>query len=540
MSVDLLEVARRIDALPMDERSALEKDVMAATGNRVWVPTPGPQLLASQSLADELLYGGEAGGGKSDLICGEAMTNHERSLILRRFTDDAKELAERCIEIGGTRDGYNGADLIYRWHNRVVFFGGCKEEQSKQRYKGKPKDLIGFDELSDFSETIYRFIITWNRSVNPDQRCRVIGATNPPTTTEGLWIVRYWAPWLDPTHPNPAEQGELRWFVTDSDDKDIEVDGPGEYEIEGRSKPVKARSRTFIRSTLEDNPDLAQTDYDSILQNLPGVYRKAYADGRFDLNIEDVPNQIMPTSWVMAAQERWVDYPPYGIPMCNMGVDPSEGGNDPTTIAPRHDGWFGRIIELGKTGPIDGPTIAGQVVTNRRDSCHVTIDMGGGYGGSTYDHLKGQLQRDHLHAYKGAAESRRMSEDGQLKFFNTRTEAHWRFREALDPSKYQASPISLPIDDSELRSDLTTPYFTVERAPGGGSMIKMEPKKSVMKRLGRSTNRGDAVVMSWFYGPKSATHIQEWRPDQRVGNIGRTRKPGVNMGPRRRIVRRKR
>jgi len=53
--------------------------------------------------------------------------------------------------------------------------------------------------------------------------------------------------------------------------------------------------------------------------------------------------------------------------------------------------------------------------------------------------------------------------------------------------------------------------------------------------LGRSPDKGDAVVMAWVAGPKATTHLQEWRPDQRVGKIpGGKRHPAVNMGPRRR------
>ncbi len=42
----------------------------------------------------------------------------------------------------------------------------------------------------------------------------MICAGNPPTTAEGDWVIRFWAPWLDRAHPNPAIPGELRWFAT--------------------------------------------------------------------------------------------------------------------------------------------------------------------------------------------------------------------------------------------------------------------------------------------------------------------------------------
>jgi hypothetical protein len=57
----------------------------------------------------------------------------------------------------------------------------------------------------------------------------VLGLWNPP---EGFWVVKYWGPWLDKTHPNPAKPGELRWFTTVAGE-DREVDGPGPHLIEG-------------------------------------------------------------------------------------------------------------------------------------------------------------------------------------------------------------------------------------------------------------------------------------------------------------------
>src|SRR4051794_32927995 len=62
---------------------------------------------------------------------------------------------------------------------------------------------------------------------------------------------KYWGPWLDTTHPNPAKPGELRWFTTVAGE-DREVDGPGPHIIDGEA--VHARSRTFIRATLSGNP----------------------------------------------------------------------------------------------------------------------------------------------------------------------------------------------------------------------------------------------------------------------------------------------
>src|SRR5690348_1248834 len=105
MSVDLEHIVRALTRMPADERAEVER--MAAAVPLRWVPNPGPQTEAYQSQADELFFGGEAGGGKSDLGIGLALDCHHRSLILREFKDDARALGERLCEIVGARSGWN-------------------------------------------------------------------------------------------------------------------------------------------------------------------------------------------------------------------------------------------------------------------------------------------------------------------------------------------------------------------------------------------------------------------------------------------------
>jgi hypothetical protein len=47
-----------------DQKAALRDLGKAGTQGKIWVPNPGPQEEAYLTLADELGYGGEAGGGK--------------------------------------------------------------------------------------------------------------------------------------------------------------------------------------------------------------------------------------------------------------------------------------------------------------------------------------------------------------------------------------------------------------------------------------------------------------------------------------------
>jgi hypothetical protein len=537
MSETLLDdLLARIQKLPDSKRDQVIQEALEATKHMVWVPNPGPQTTAYQCLADELYYGGQAGGGKSDLGIGCALTQHEQSLILRRFSADADSLAERALQILGSRDGFNGSPPVtIRLPGRHITFGGMKDREDRQRYKGDPKDLMVWDEIPDFLEDQYTFVIGWNRSANPKQRSRVICTGNPPTTPEGLWVIKRWGAWLDPSHPKfgKVKDGQLLWYTT-INGKDTEVDGPGPHMIDG--EPIIAKSRTFIRAKLSDNPDLSATNYDAVLAAMPERERLAYREGRFDASLKDKTFQIIPSAWARAAQERWTERPPPGVPMCAMFADCTGGGTDPMAIAYRHDGWFGPLhITPGADIPAEfaGRYAAGIVVSQRRDGALIIVDMGGGYGGPLYEHLHMNFDRDNpnrepiVKPFKGSEASVRRTADGTVGFNNKRTEILWKFREALDPGQVGGSPIMLPPDD-ELFADLTAPSYELRRG-----LYHAEPKDKVCARLGRSTNKGDAVTGAWSAGPVASTDGAIWdQMRKEMGMVGRKggNRPKVVMG----------
>ena len=353
-----------------------------------------------------------------------------------------------------------------------------------------------------------------------DQRTRTVLATNPPMSAEGDYIIGMFRPWLDMTHHNPARAGELRHYVTDPDGKDFEVGGPEPYQFPGEDKPVIPHTRTFIPASLRDNPFLRDTGYAATLDALPEPLRSAVRDGNFMAARDDDQWQLIPTMWVREAQMRWHRHPPAGVPMCSMAVDPAAGGRDKSTIAMRHDGWFAPILEKPGVETPMGTEIAGLVVMHRKDHAVVVIDMGGGYGGVPFTTL--EANGIEPVAYKGSEASNARTADRKMGFTNKRSEAWWKLREALDPSRAGGSGICLP-DDQELLSDLTSVRFAAVQHRGVMS-IKAETKEDVVKRLGRSPDKGNAVVMCWSRG--DATMLGQYIPrDQRMGR-------GMGMGGR--------
>ena len=122
--------------------------------------------------------------------------------------------------------------------------------------------------------------------------------------------------------------------------------------------------------------------------------------------------------------------------MCAIGVDCTGGGTDPLVLAPRYDGWFAPLISIpAKDIPKNriGQVSSGHIISNRRDKALVIVDLGGGYGGSTFEILS--ENETEIQGYKGAEKTTRRSIDGKLRFTNTRTAALWQFREALDPGQ---------------------------------------------------------------------------------------------------------
>lgn len=491
------DVLTALNGLDASTREGMMATANAAAAGRKWVPNPGPQTDAYFSKADCLLFGGEPGGGKSQLILGLAFNEHKRSLVMRRQYSDLDRIVEDALAIHGSRDGFNGSPppKLRVTDTQVISFAAAHRIGDEQGQMGKGRDLLGIDEATHFAESQIRFLMGWNRSEDPGQRVRTVLATNPPLSAEGLWVIKMFAPWLDPAYPNPAQHGELRWVISDPDGNDEWVDGPGTVTREG--KEYRPTSRTYIPSSVDDNPEYARSDYKRQLEAMPEPFRSLLMGG-FRTDFKDAPNQVIPTAWVTAAQARWLPQPPANIPMCCLAADATGGGTDPMMLAMRYDAWYAPLVEIpAKDIPIEklGQTAAGLVVSNRRDMAEVVVDMGGGYGIAMYGILR--ANGISTYGYKGSEKYTGKTRDGKMSFYNTRSAAIWRLREALDPGQPGGSRIMLP-PDATLAADLTAPTLDMEY-----SGIKVESKEKVCERLGRSTDRGDAVVMAWWKGIKT-------------------------------------
>lgn len=508
MGLNIAEIADILSYLGPDEQAELDNILLSE--QPIWVPLPGPQTDAYNCPADILYYGGAAGGGKSDMLLGLALTQHTRSIIYRREGTQNLALVDRMLnELLRDRKGWNGQDHVWRGGGRQIEFGACKDLGDEQRYQGRAHDLKGFDEITHFHESQFRFLIGWLRSAAKNQRKRIVCTGNPPTNQDGQWVRQFWGAWLDDNHPNPAKPGELRWYTTIKG-KDVECPDGNPIVVDG--KTVKPLSRTFIPSRVSDNVYMMETGYESILQALPEPLRSQMLHGDFNAGTEDNAWQVMPSAWVDAAMERWSEDGKKGA-MDSCGADIARGGKDNTVISTRYGKWYDHLKVYPGVATPDGGSAAGLIVSAIRDKCPVHVDIIG-VGGSVVDHLKSNgIQTIGINGSESASLETDQTTH-QLRFRNKRALLYWRLRESLDPRT--GDKISLP-PDTGLKADLCTVLWKM--TPSG---IQIESKEDIIKRIGRSPDKGDAVVYCSVNTPKRdifpilSTQSEDWNSYHRL------------------------
>jgi len=451
-----------------------------------WIPQSDKQWAALLTRADETFFGGAAGGGKSDLIIGMSCELHQHSVIFRRLYPNLKEIMRRAREVIGDDAQENKSEKIWTWPDgKTLEFGAVQYEDNKKDWQGRPHDLKAFDEITEFTESQYLFITGWNRSADPGQRVRVIVTGNPPIDEDGSWVLRRWSAWLDPNHPHPAQYGELRYYAM-VDGKETECkDG---QPLEHGGETIYPSSRTFIKSMLSDNPFYSHDSrYISVLQSLPEPLRSKFLKGDFAASQAPDPFQIIPSEWVRLAQKRWQERETPKTPLTAAGLDPSRGGHDKTCLALRYDNWFAPVEDWPGVVAKDGPTVAGLVqgVIGKQSPNYINVDVVG-IGSSVYDSLVTMFSG--VMAFNGAEGSDYRDKSERLKMRNKRAESYWRMRDALDPES--GDNLALP-PSTELLADLCAARYKVT-----ASGVLVEEKEEIKKRIGRSPDMGEAVIMA--------------------------------------------
>lgn len=232
--------------------------------------------------------------------------------------------------------------------------------------------------------------------------------------------------------------------------------------------------------------------------------------GNFAASDED---SIIPLAWIEAANERWLDWYEAGKPgeLKSLGVDIADGGDDESALAPLFEGDEFDAIEFVKTyqDPF-GETMrmVGRVIafiearkfghwkdaqqTQFSTNVKPVIDVIG-VGTGVFSRLRELgLRPEGFKASVVRPIARLKDRSGEYGFVNARAAAWWNLRELLDPANFPK--LALPPDD-ELTGDLTAPKWF----EASGARIQVEDKAEIRERIGRSTNKGDAVMQACFY-----------------------------------------
>lgn len=223
-----------------------------------WTPNPKQAEFLTADCR-EMLYGGAAGGGKSValLIAAlqfAAMPGYAALLLRRTFADlnlpDALvPLSHQWLQGKASWDGQK-----HRWqfpNGSVLQFGYLETEIDKYRYQGAAFQFIGFDELTQFTESQYRYLFSRLRrrdDVNVPLRMRA--ASNPGGIGHD-WVKRR--------------------FVD----------------------PARTAAREFVPARLEDNPKLDAEAYEESLNQLDPITRAQLRSGDWDV----VASSVFKREW---------------------------------------------------------------------------------------------------------------------------------------------------------------------------------------------------------------------------------------------------
>ena len=242
---------------------------MKADSNIIWKPQPKQIEFMSRN-EYEVLYGGAAGGGKSDAIIVEALRQVDnpnyRALILRKSYPQCRELIIKSLRIykAAYPDAeYNGTEHFWKFPSGAkIYFGSMPNQMSYLNYQGLSYSYIAFDELTHFTLEEYEYMISRNRADGDGLRVYIRATANPGGIGHG-WVKERFITASPPNVPYTVHSE-----ITDKNGKKIKLE----------------RERIFIPSSVFDNEALLSNDpgYLANLAMLPDSQKKALLYGDWD------------------------------------------------------------------------------------------------------------------------------------------------------------------------------------------------------------------------------------------------------------------
>ena len=235
----------------------------------IWSPQKKQEEFLKRS-EYEALYGGAAGGGKSDALLAEALRQvdipYYRGIIFRKTYPQLSELEDRSAMIYKSaypKAEYNRTKHCWQFPSGAkIYFGAMQYGKDKLNYQGKHFDFVGFDELTQFSWEEYSYMFSRNRPNGPDTRVYIRATANPGGPGHS-WVKQRFITAGEPYTPIEEEHS---------------IKTP-----DGKSVDIK-RSRVFIPACVFDNKELLSNDpgYLASLSMLPTAEKNALLYGDWD------------------------------------------------------------------------------------------------------------------------------------------------------------------------------------------------------------------------------------------------------------------
>ena len=283
-----LPTLAEVDA-ELARRQLLEAE--EAARDQVTAAHAGPQQRFLNCQADIAVYGGAAGAGKTYALLLEGLRHRDvpgwDAVIFRRTYPQISNpggLWDESLRMYRHFGGVPRAGAV-AWafpRGAAVKFAHLQHPQDRFSWKGASIGLLGFDQLEEFEEEMFWYLLSRNRStcgVRPYLRatCNPVPEDDPV----GGWLNKLLAWWIGPDGlPVPERSGVVRWIIREGDQI---VWGDSREALLVRFPQSDPKSFTFIPGTLQDNPAMERADpgYRGRLMLLPLVERERLLGGNW-------------------------------------------------------------------------------------------------------------------------------------------------------------------------------------------------------------------------------------------------------------------